>query len=56
MEALRNMVQFSSASLESLGGETDHLIEEIESVDYKLADMQDQLKLPQPTFKPSSPD
>lgn len=56
MEALRNMVQFSSASLESLGGDTDHLIEEIESVDDKLAEVQGQLKLPQPTFKPSSPD
>lgn len=56
MEALRSMFHFSSATLESLGGDTIQLIEEIESVDDKLVDIQDQLKLPPPDFRPSSPD
>lgn len=56
MEALRQMFHYSAESLETVGGDTIQLLEEIDSVDDRLVEMQDQLRLPQPKFKPSSPD
>lgn len=56
MEALRQMFHYSAESLETVGGDTLQLREEIDLVDNRLVEIQDQLRLPQPKFKPSSPD
>ena len=57
MEALRQMFHYSAESLETIGGDTAQLLEEIGSVDEHLEEVRGQLKLPQPkNFKPSSPD
>lgn len=56
MEALRQMFHRSAETLESVGGDTLQLMEEITSVEDKLDDIQNQLQLPPPKFRPSSPD
>lgn len=57
MEALRHMFHFSTESLESVGGDTIDLLEEISSIDHRLEDIQEQIQLPPPQkFRPSSPD
>lgn len=56
MEALRQMFSQSAQTLESVGGDTLLLLEEISSVDDRLGEIQSQLQLPPPKFRPSSPD
>ena len=56
MEALRQMFSQSAQSLESVGGDTIQLMEDLSSVDDRLGKIQNQLQLPQPKFRASSPD
>lgn len=56
MEALRQMFHYSAESLETVGGDTLQLLDEIESVENRLGEIQEQISLPQPKFRPSSPD
>lgn len=56
MEALRRMFQHSADDLESVGGDTLQLLDEMGNVEERLENLQNQLQLPQPKFRPSSPD
>lgn len=68
MEALRRMYNFSADSFHSVGGDGGHdepgqgavaqLQAEVERVDERLADMEEQLRPPPPSpnFRPSAPD
>ncbi len=56
MEALRQMFLASAETLESAGGDTVELLEEISSVGHRLGDVQERIQLPPPKFRPSSPD
>jgi len=56
MEALRQMFQHSAENLESVGGDTVQLLDEIDNIEGRLENLQSQIQLPQPKFRPSSPD
>ncbi len=56
MEALRRMFQHSTEDLESVGGDTLQLLDEMGNVEERLENLQNRLQLPQPKFRPSSPD
>jgi len=56
MEALRQMFQHSAENLESVGGDTAQLLDEIGNIEGRLENLQSQIQLPQPKFRPSSPD
>ncbi len=56
MEALRRMFQHSTEDLESVGGDTLQLLDEMGNVEERLENLQNQLQLPRQKFRPSSPD
>ncbi len=56
LKALRAMFKHSAENLQSVGGDTDQLVADIDAITGSLMELEERLQLPRPNFNPSTPD